>query len=71
MYFRPYHDTLSTSLDLCDGYPKATCSFHFGISFAFYIEVPILVSKITHIDFVSTRHFAFSTARKDECDLRR
>ena len=26
-------------------------SFHFGISFALYIEVPILVSKIVCIDF--------------------
>ncbi|KAH9966592.1 26S proteasome subunit P45 [Russula dissimulans] len=39
-------------------------SFHFGISFAFHIEMSILVSKNIHADFVSTRHFAFSTARK-------
>jgi len=70
MYFRPYYDILSISLGLSGGYLKATCSFHFGISFAFHIEVSILVSKITHVDLVSTRHFAFSTARKDGCDLR-
>jgi len=30
---------------------KPARSFHFGISFALYIEVPILVSKIACVDF--------------------
>jgi len=34
----------------CDGYPKVERSFHFGISFASHMEVPILVSKNTHVD---------------------
>jgi hypothetical protein len=31
--------------------PKTARSFHFGISFALHIEVPILMSKITCVDF--------------------
>jgi hypothetical protein len=45
-------------------------SFHFGISFALYIEVPILVSKIACVDFCRRPlFFASSTARKNEPEL--
>jgi hypothetical protein len=49
--------------------PKTTRSFHFGISFVLYIEVPILVSKIDALTFVGARYFfASSTARKNESE---
>ncbi len=51
-------------------YTKAARSFHFGISFTLHIEVPILVSKITCVDFCHhPLFFASSTARKNEPEL--
>ena len=35
--------------------PQTARSFHFGISLASHIEVPILVSKITCVDCVDAR----------------
>ncbi len=53
-----------------DDYTNATRSSHFGISFALHIEVPILVSKITCIDFCRCPlFFASSTGRKNESEL--
>jgi hypothetical protein len=47
MYSRPHQDMVTSSLLCCDSYLKIERSFHFGISFAFHIAVPILASKIT------------------------
>lgn len=67
MYFRPY--TLSFPFVVVMTI-LTVCSFHFGISFAFHIEVPILVSKITYADSVGARHFCLLTARKSDYELR-